>query len=280
MLEDRGQWGTTAQRKEGANVVVVMAGTTEGLELARALARDGHRIAVTVVTEAGAVRFRHAGFTVFVGALDGPHLCTLLQTIGAHVLVDATHPYAQEAHRSAQWATDAAGIALVRYQRPGLMLESSPQIHWARDHEAAAHVAKTLGGPVFLTTGTKNLGTYANVFGTAVPFFVRLLPTVQNLEQCRHWRISADQIYALKGPFSQDLNRCLFNVTQAKVLVTKDSREQDGEDKILPAIELGMEVVVVNRPTDGSVRPTHGAVVSQLKDVLSSVRTYASENHL
>ena len=56
-------------------------------------------------------------------------------------------------------------------------------------------------------------------------------------------------IVALQGPFSKELNMALFREFQADVMVTKNSGSVGGTDsKISAAMDLGMTVVVVQRP--------------------------------
>jgi len=53
----------------------------------------------------------------------------------------------------------------------------------------------------------------------------------------------------MQGPFSQDLNHALFKEFGTDVMITKNSGMIGGVDeKIDAAIELGIHVIVVQRP--------------------------------
>ncbi len=243
-----------------------MAGTGEGLGLAQALVRHGLNPTVSVVTADGARPFQQNGIPVRVGALERPALVGVLRACGARVLVDATHPYATGAHETARQAAMAAGIGLIRLQRPGIDGEAYP-VHWVDGHEQAARLARSRGGVVFLATGGQTLLRYGLAFAVAPPvsFVVRLLPTRDNLLRCEQLGLPPDRIYAMKGPFPPSLNLALYQHAHARVLVTKDGHAQDGPDKIAPALALGMEVIVVRRPAGAGLATVSDVVAACLK---------------
>ena len=79
--------------------------------------------------------------------------------------------------------------------------------------------------------------------------------------------LSPKQIVAMQGPFSQALNREMFRQYRADVIVTKNSGAIGGTDtKIAAAVELGLPVVVIDRPVLAYDRLVHC-----YEDVLSFV---------
>jgi precorrin-6x reductase len=53
----------------------------------------------------------------------------------------------------------------------------------------------------------------------------------------------------MQGPFSETLNRAMFEAADARILVTKDSGREGGfPEKVRAAKALGMKVAVLERP--------------------------------
>lgn len=80
---------------------------------------------------------------------------------------------------------------------------------------------------------------------------MRLLPTHEALEQAAACGIPPRQVLAMQGPFSADFNRALYAQWGISCLVTKESGEAGGlSDKVLPALSMGLTVVVIARPKE------------------------------
>ena len=95
----------------------------------------------------------------------------------------------------------------------------------------------------------------------------RVLPTAEVIALCEGLGLSPKQIVAMQGPFSQALNREMFRQYRADVIVTKNSGAIGGTDtKIAAAVELGLPVVVIDRPVLAYDRLVHC-----YEDVLSFV---------
>ena len=116
--------------------------------------------------------------------------------------------------------------------------------------QRAAEMAVGLGKTVFLTTGSHSLPLFrAAAAGRDCRLIARVLPQPEVIADCIANGFSPADIIAAQGPFSQELNRELFRAYGADVMVTKNSGAIGGTDaKIAAAIELGLIIVVVQRP--------------------------------
>ncbi len=242
-------------------MILLLGGTSETADIAAALAAAGLQVLVSTATatESPLDLPRHPLIERRRGRLNAEALLALLVEIRARAVVDATHPYAVEAHRNAQAAARAAGLAYLRYERPatpGSELEGALR---AASHDDAARIAFSFQCPVLLTVGSRNLTPYAQMARqTGLPLFARVLPVDESLQACRLAGLGPDSILAARGPFSIELNRRTIRATQAGVLVTKESGLEGGVPAKIEAARLeGCRVVLVSRPGEASSCPVY-----------------------
>lgn len=201
------------------------------------------------VLPAGPVRV--GGF----GGADG--LRDWLRDNDIDVLVDATHPFAATMSAHAAAAAAAAGIPLLHLRRPGWT--ERPGDRWTRVPSLSA-AAAGLRGRVFLTIGRQGVGAFA---GCAEPWFlIRAIDPPEPPLPPRH------ELLLARGPFTLDDERALLRDRRIEVLVTKDSGGPDTAAKLDAARELGVPVVVVDRPP----LPAGGEVVASVAAALEWLR--------
>ena len=88
--------------------IVIFGGTTEGRELAEALAGKPLSLTVCVATEYGREEQGELpGVEVHSGRLDAAAMTVLLK--GTDLCVDATHPYAKEVSKNIRSACASSG---------------------------------------------------------------------------------------------------------------------------------------------------------------------------
>lgn len=225
--------------------IFVFGGTTEGRELAGALAALGHAVTVSVATPLGAEELRAiAGISVLIGRRLPDEMAELLA--GYALCVDATHPYAVEASRNIRAACETAGVPLRRLARAASGETDCVQVDSCA--AAAAFLAKTEGN-ILLTTGSKEL----SAFGGLAPerLFARVLPTHEGVAACESLGLAHRNILALQGPFTQKMNEAMLEQYHIRWLVTKDGGRAGGfAEKIAAAQHTGAGVVLVARPQD------------------------------
>ncbi|WP_460605122.1 cobalt-precorrin-6A reductase [Jatrophihabitans fulvus] len=220
--------------------ILVLGGTGEARALAARLVADGvpvtSSLAGRVTNPALPVgEVRIGGF----GGADG--LATYLRENSPDAVVDATHPFAATITANAARACAATGTPLVVLRRPGWT--ERPGDDWRRVPTVvdAAAVARDSGpGTVFLTTGRRDLAAFAAdadhdyVVRTVDPPDVAMPPRTTLLLD--------------RGPYDLDGERALMRAHGVRLLVTKDSGGALTVAKLDAARELGVPVVVVDRP--------------------------------
>ena len=231
-------------------MIVVLAGTRDGRELAQELSDQGYEVLLSVVSSYGAELVQAAQLPVRTGALDEAGLKQLLLDQAVSVVVDASHPYAANVSANAIAACRQSHIPYIRYERPQAQLPAYKQLHTTATATEAARAAAALGQVVFLTIGSRTLASF-----TTEPalknhrVIARVLPDPTVISQCLGLGLQSRDIVAMEGPFSHEMNVAMFRHYQAEVIVTKNSGSAGGTDtKITAAMELNLPLVVITRP--------------------------------
>ncbi|WII35987.1 precorrin-6A reductase [Paenibacillus thiaminolyticus] len=226
-------------------MILIFGGTSDSLDICDWLHVRGHEYIVSVATEYGEqLAKRHAG-QVICQRLDEAGMCRVMREKAVSLIIDATHPFAVEVSANAMNAAGSMNIPYVRYERSS---GEADHLHLVCDIDEACRAAAALGDRIFLMTGSKNLPEYvAKLPGKHV--IARVLPVADVIAACEQLGLLADQIIAMKGPFSQALNTELFRQTGAEVMITKESGPKGGfAEKIAACQDLGIPCVVIRRP--------------------------------
>jgi precorrin-6A/cobalt-precorrin-6A reductase len=221
--------------------MLLLGGTTEATELARALAKD-RRIELIVSLAGRTLRpvlatgqLRTGGF----GGADG--LASYLTDKAIALVIDATHPFAAVMPFNAAAACLRVGVPLLKICRPAWVPTEGDRWTSVSDlHEAAATLVASDARRVLLTTGRQELEPFRGLRG--ITFFVRSIepPNLRGFE-------AATAVLA-RGPFDLNAERTFFSGHAIDVLVSKNSGGAATAAKLEAARELGIEVVMVRRP--------------------------------
>ncbi|AFY36110.1 cobalt-precorrin-6A reductase [Calothrix sp. PCC 7507] len=221
--------------------VLILGGTGDAAELAARVAAIEGVEAITSL--AGRTRepsiplgdFRIGGF----GGVAG--LANYLRQMRIDLLIDATHPFATQISCNAVDAASEVGV-------PRLMLIRRPWQKVSGDRwievdtvEAAAKALPLQAQRVFLTVGRQELGTFANL--KDIWFLMRIidLPTPDAV-------MPPGLILCDRGPFALHHEREIIIHHKIDTIVSKNSGGDATYAKIIVARELGLQVVMVNRP--------------------------------
>jgi precorrin-6A/cobalt-precorrin-6A reductase len=216
--------------------VLVLGGTAEARELAERLADLPVVTSLAGRTTAPASRpgrVRSGGF----GGVAG--LAAWVRDEGVVAVVDATHPFAV---RISAWAAALEDVPLLRLERPAWTEQRGDRWHRVADHEAAARLIRTIGSRPLLAVGRQELAAYDTVPGLLV----------RSVERPAHLPPGADLVLA-RGPFSPADERALLVRERVDVVVTKDSGGDSTRAKLDAARELGLPVVLIERPPGAGV---------------------------
>ncbi len=239
-------------------MIWIISGTQDGREIAAHLADwirtqpEGRQetILMTVVSQYGKILAEHEGITIEVGRFTKEEMLWEIRSKGITVILDCSHPYAAVVSETAQAACREAGIAYVRYERPGIELPDYEKLHIVANEEEAADLAGHLGESILLTTGSKTLPLFVHAEALqGKTLWARVLPLSGVVRMCEELGLKARQILALQGPFSYEMNRAMIRDCHADVMVTKNSGLVGGSDtKLKAAMDEHIHVIVIEKP--------------------------------
>ena len=216
--------------------ILLLGGTAE----ARALAARLHPRVEVISSLAGRVpdpalpvgQVRIGGF----GGVDG--LIGWLRENPVDAVVDATHPYA--AGISANAAAAAAGVGLPHLLLARPAWDTGAALTVDSNAEAAAVVAEKAYRRVFLTTGRSGTAAF---LGSDAWFLIRAVtPPDRELLPPNH------ELLLSRGPYSYDGEAALLREHRIEAMVTKNSGGAMTRAKIDAATDLGIPIVMIDRP--------------------------------
>lgn len=240
-------------------MILVLSGTQDGREIALKLHEQGLEVLATAVSQYGGTLLTEQGLEVNVGALSKDDLANLISDRGITKIIDATHPYAQGVSKMTLQLCQEKGMPYYRYERPEVLIGDQNNNHKidyknliiikVKNISEAAKKAVELGKNIFLTIGSNHLEEFLSNLDTKDNITARVLPDPKVLEKCFKTGLKPENIIAMQGPFSKEMNLLMFKERKAQVIISKDSGKIGGTDnKLLAADELNLPVIILERP--------------------------------
>ncbi|MGD1880588.1 MAG: cobalt-precorrin-6A reductase [Kiloniellaceae bacterium] len=224
-----------------ARRLLLLGGTGDSRALAERLAGRGDVEVISSLagrTEQPAALpggLRIGGF----GGIDA--LADYLTAQSIDLLVDATHPYAARISANAEAACQRTGTPRLVLTRPPWQPVEGDKWIPVTDTEAAAKALPGLARRVFLAVGRGELDAFADLPG--LWFLVRMVDAPGDKLPLEHYEVVLG-----RGPFEANGERALFALHGIQALVTKNSGGDATYAKIAVARELGLPVVMIERP--------------------------------
>lgn len=240
--------------------ILILGGTGEARRLAERLATGGQmRLTLSLAGRTGAplpqaCAVRSGGF----GGAEG--LAAYLDGHGIDILVDATHPFAACISQNAAAAAEAAGLPLIRLERPAWRPVAGDRWIDAGNVAQAACLLGETPRVVFLAIGRQEL----------VPFRARPQHSyiVRSVDPVGSGAELPDARYILdRGPFAEESERALFSGNGVEVVVAKNSGGAATYAKIAAARALEIPVVMVQRPAE-----RHADAAATVEEALEQIR--------
>ncbi|WP_127529389.1 precorrin-6A reductase [Paenibacillus kobensis] len=252
-------------------MIFMLCGTSDARELAVRIKQSGCSLLTSVVTESAAKSLMDEGLEVRVGRLTEDEMVQLLTAGEYAAVIDASHPFAEEAHRNAMRAAQRANIPYIRFERASLLYDNHPGLTVVPGYEEAALEVKRRKGSVMLTTGSKTLHIFARHLAgdPDIRIVARMLPRRDNMEKCEELGIEQKNIVAMQGPFSREMNVALYRQYGTTLMVTKESGSTGAVDeKVETALNMGIGVILISRP-----ELAFGTVFTEFEGVLDELQT-------
>ncbi len=228
--------------------ICLFAGTTEGRRLVRFLEKQDVNLTVCVATEYGGKLLASSdGIRVINKRLPPEEMIRLLTSNHFDLVIDATHPYAEQVTENIYSACCQTGTPFMRLLRSESDLQEGTII--VPDTAASVTFLEGTTGNILLTTGSKELAKFASLPDFSSRVYARVLPMKSSLDACSDAGLMPSHIIAMQGPFSEEMNRVLLRMANAEWLVTKDSGDIGGfEAKAIAAVKENAHLLVIGRP--------------------------------
>lgn len=228
-------------------MILLLGGTTESLAIADYLTKVSKPFIISVISDYGAELAQQHAEQVVKTVFTADNLAAFCRAHRVNLIVDATHPFARVISTLAMDEACRLAIPYLRFERPD-SYQPSQCLHPVASLDEACRYLADMTGTVYLSTGSKTAPEYAARLGVE-RLHVRVLPTSRVLERLTAAGFLANQIDAIQGPFSVDLNVELFKHAHARIVITKESGRQGGvQEKIAACNQLGIECVLIRRP--------------------------------
>ena len=229
---------------------LILGGTTEAAALARRLA--GHPRIDARVSLAGRTKnpvlpplpTRIGGF----GGAEG--LAAHLAAEGIAAVVDATHPFAARIAANAAAACRRNGVPLRVLTRAPWVAGKADRWIPVPDMPAAAEALRRLGEGVFLTIGRQEVAAFEPVPDKR--YLIRAVDPPEPPPALPRMTLILD-----RGPFTVEGELALMCEHGIAVVVSKNSGGRATDAKLEAARQLGLPVVMVERPPGNGVETLH-----------------------
>jgi len=214
--------------------LLLLGGVTEALAIARTLG-PAH-----IYSLAGVGRVpTDLQCQVRVGGYGGAEgLAQFIQEEGIDLLLDATHPYAAQISSNAATAAHLSDVPCWALRRPAWVAEPGDDWREVADWAGLVEALKPFQRPLF-TLGREPLQHLEEI--PAGQFWtLRALDEYPGNARC--------EVIGARGPFLLEDERTLFERRAIDVLISKNSGSSATEPKLQVARELGIPVLILQRP--------------------------------
>ncbi len=254
-------------------MILLLGGTSETAVIANALAERGFLVLVSTATDNELDVGISRRIKKRTGRMDDIEMAAVIKEKEISAVVDATHPFAEIASKTAEASAKKTGVPYFRYLRETQRYDYK-KIIMVKNHQEAANAAFKAGKPPLLTTGSRNLAPYVEQSRkTGIKIVARVLPHEESRDSCRRAGLSGENIIFARGPFTVKENLELIKKFDIGTVVTKDSGKAGGViEKIEAAKITGCAVVLIERPDDGGSNS-----FESVEELVDSLTTCLSE---
>ena len=230
-------------------MILVLGGTSDSLEICSELNKIFNlKYTLSVTTEYGKDLAKGYARNVILGKLNKNEMMNFIKENKVKLIIDATHPYAIEVSKNAIECSSESNIEYIRYERKSLIEGIEYKNIFVVDTiEEACSIASKIGNNIFIGSGSKNLNKYVELIKDK-KLIARVLPTSEVIKSCEDLGLNADNIIAMKGPFSKTINIEMYKQYKIDLVITKESGVAGGFlEKIDAAKFLDIPVVIIRR---------------------------------
>lgn len=229
-------------------MITLILGTSEGKKILSLLNEFTEDIAISTATNYGGELLKDYRYKILnTKPLDAEALKRFLIDNKSTILVDASHPYAQVVTENAMKVCKELKIEYIRYERPSVAESYKEDIISVDSYDELYRKLLDVNGTILNTTGSNNIGKFMDM-NLDNRIIHRVLPSTKVMEKCYEFGVKTEDVIAIKGPISYQLNLAFIDEYNAKAIVLKDSGVEGGtEEKIRAAIDKKIKIFMLER---------------------------------
>ncbi|MDX8335133.1 MULTISPECIES: cobalt-precorrin-6A reductase [Cetobacterium] len=223
------------------------------------------KLIITTATEYGGKLLESVkDIRVLCKRLDTEAMNEFVERNSIEIILDLSHPYAEEVSKNAIKCSKEKNIKYVRFERENLISEEEV-IEFSHIENLVEYLEK-LNENILVTLGSNNLDKFKNLKNKSNIYF-RILPKWEMIKKAEDFGILPKNIIAMQGPFSKELNTAMMKQYNIKYMVSKKGGDTGGEkEKIASAKEMGITLIMLSRP-----KIDYPVVFSNLREVLEYI---------
>ncbi len=225
-------------------------GTSDGKFLLKELNKYTKDLFLSVSTEYGGELLKDIKCKVLnTKPLNEEELVENIKKNNIKVLIDFSHPYAVNVSKNAVKACEICNIEYIRFQRESSINQYREEkfIHIIKDLDEFKEKIKDKHGNILNATGVNRIAELINM-DLPNRIIHRILPTKASVEKAIDAGAKIDDIIAIKGPISYDLDLAFLKNYDVDIFLFKDSGKKGAtEDKIKSALKLNIECFIIKR---------------------------------
>lgn len=231
-------------------MIALFLGTSEGKKILSLLNTFTEDIFISTATSYGGELLKDYKYKVLnTSPLDKVSLTKAFKENNISAIVDGSHPYATEITKTLMDLCTEHNLVYIRYERPSVIdkFKNHKEIIRICGYEQLLEKMKNIKGTILNTTGSRNIKKLMNL-GLENRIVHRVLPSIEVMQEYFSLGLAVEDIIAIKGPTSYDLNCSFIKEYEAVAIILKDSGVQGGtEEKLRAAIDLGITAFVIDR---------------------------------
>jgi len=223
--------------------ILILGGTGDAVKLAAKLATISE---IEVISSLAGRTKKPAALVgqVRIGGFGGAEgLANYLQQNSIDILIDATHPCAGQITHNGAIASHIANIPHLMLVRPQWERVTGDEWIEVESVEAASKAIPKSVNRIFITSGRQQLEPFLQR-SQVYPETWYLMRSIDPPEI----ELPNSKMLLDRGPFSLDQERKLLRDYQIQAIVSKNSGGDATYAKIIAARELGIPIVMVQRP--------------------------------
>lgn len=231
-------------------MIGLILGTSEGKKILSLLNEYTNDLFVSTASTYGGELLKDYKYKILnTTPLDKEKLIQRIKENNINIFIDASHPYALEVTKNLQDACTECDIEYIRYERPSIVekYKDNSNVVLLNDYEDLKDYLEKVDGTILNTSGSRNLDKILNLQNKN-RIIHRVLPSVKVLQESFALGVKVEDLIAIKGPVSYELNLAFIKEYNGKAMIMKDSGVEGGtEDKLRACIDANIYAFVIGR---------------------------------